>query len=85
MLPTRRQDLLSRTVEEEVVILNRDTGQVHRLNLTASYIWQLCDGTNTSDQIAAQLAADFGRSTEQVIDDVLGAIASLRQLGLLET
>lgn len=85
MLPTRRQDLLSRTVEEEVVILNRDTGQVHRLNLTASYIWQLCDGTNTPDQIAEQLAADFGRTTGQVIDDVLGAIASLRQLGLLET
>ena len=85
MLPTRRQDLLSRTVEEEVVILNRDTGQVHRLNLTASYIWQLCDGTNTPDQIAEQLAAGFGRTTGQVIDDVLGAIASLRQLGLLET
>ena len=76
---------MSRTVEEEVVILNRDTGQVHRLNLTASYIWQLCDGTNTPDQIAEQLAADFGRTTGQVIDDVLGAIASLRQLGLLET
>lgn len=85
MLPTRRPGLLSRTVEDEVVILNRETGQVHRLNLTASYIWELCDGTNTPDDIAARLAADFDRTTDQVLDDVVRAIGNLRELDLLQS
>jgi hypothetical protein len=71
-------------VDDEVVILNRDTGQVHRLNLTASYIWELCDGTNTPDEIAARLAADFNTTTGHVLNDVIGALASLRDLDLLE-
>lgn len=83
MLPTRQPGLLSRTVDDEAVILDRQTGQVHRLNVTASYIWNLCDGTNTPDQIAGQLAEGFSATTDQVIEDVVTTIARLRELGLL--
>ena len=83
MLPTRQPNLLWRTVDDEVVILNRQTDQVHRLNVTASFIWDLCDGANTPDQIAARLAEGFDRTVEQVMDDVVKTIAQLRELGLL--
>jgi Coenzyme PQQ synthesis protein D (PqqD) len=85
MLPTRRRGLISRTVDGEVVILNRETDQVHRLNVTASYIWNLCDGTHMPDDIAARLAADFEKAADEVIEDVRGALANLRELGLLES
>ena len=83
MLPNRQPGLLWRTVDDEVVILNRQAEQVHRLNVTASYIWDLCDGTNTPDQIAAQLAEGFNLTTDQVQADVHTALAQLRELGLL--
>jgi hypothetical protein len=83
MIPTRLPGLLSRTVDDEVVILDRQTGQVHRLNVTASFIWDLCDGANTPDQIADELAAAFSATTDQMIEDVRTTIAHLRELGLL--
>jgi hypothetical protein len=70
-------------VNDEVVILNRETEQVHRLNVTASYIWDLCDGANTPEQIAAQMAAVFDRTEHQMIGDVRATIAQLRELGLI--
>lgn len=70
-------------MDNEVVILDRETGHVHRLNVTASYIWDLCDGTNTPDDIAASLASGFNQTTEHVLDDVHKALTSLRELGLL--
>lgn len=65
------------------MILNRETGEVHRLNVTASYIWDLCDGTHTPDQMAEQLAAAFEQPTAQVNDDIHKALTSFRELGLL--
>lgn len=83
MRPTRQPGLVWRTVDDEVVILNRQTEQVHRLNVTASYIWELCDGANTPDQIAARLAEGFDRTADQVIGDVHLTLGQLRELGLL--
>ena len=81
--PKHRLGLISHSVDDEVVILNRETGQVHRLNVTASHIWELCDGTNTPDQIATQLKAAFNQTTDQVFDDVVTALIDLRDLDLL--
>ena len=83
MPPTRQSGLLWRTVNDEVVILNRQTDQVHRLNVTASFIWDLCDGANTPDQIAARMASVFDRAEHQMIGDVHATIAELRELGLI--
>lgn len=83
MFPTRQPGLVWRTVDDEVVILNRQTEQVHRLNVTASYIWNLCDGATAPDQIAARLAEGFDRTVDQVIGDVDTTIARLRELGLI--
>jgi PqqD family protein of HPr-rel-A system len=83
MLPTRRADLVTRTVDGEVVILDRATGNVHRLNATASFIWNHCDGTSTSAEIAARVATNFERTPEQVLADVTEALANLERLGLL--
>ena len=83
MPPTRQSGLLWRTVNDEVVILNRQTEQVHRLNVTASYIWDLCDGANTPDQIAARMASAFDRTEDQMLGDVHATIAQLRELGLI--
>lgn len=39
----RNKEMLWRTVEEEVFIINADGQNIHVLNKTASYIWELAE------------------------------------------
>jgi hypothetical protein len=82
-IPMRRSDLTARIVEGEVVILDRQTDHVHRLNATASYIWNRCDGRHTADAIASQLADEYNQPSEVVAQDVMATLENLRKLGLL--
>jgi hypothetical protein len=84
MRPARRADLLTRVVDEEVVILDLARGQVHRLNVTASLIWDLCDGMTAADAIAGRLAAEFNRQPPEVAADVATTLDEFHRLGLLE-
>jgi hypothetical protein len=83
MPPARRAGLLAREVDGEVVILDRETGDVHRLNATASFIWNQCDGKTTAAEIAARLAATFEGAPQSPLGVVVEAIADLERRGLL--
>ena len=84
MRPLRRSDLVTRTVDGEIVILDLANGAVHRLNATATSIWNDCDGKSTALEIATRLGATVQRRPDEVIGDVSDAIGSLQRLGLLE-
>jgi len=81
--PKRRPDLIYRTIDGETVILNREAGVLHRLNSTASFIWECCDGSSGVDDIVARLAnayeVDFPTSRKDVKEIVL----KLESLNLL--
>ncbi len=81
----RRPDLEVRIVDDEAVILDMVNGQVHRLNATATRIWHDCDGTQSPADMAANLAASFELSPDDVMRDVMETISNLEQLGLLMT
>jgi hypothetical protein len=85
MSPARRADLLTRVVDDEVVILDRERQQVHCLNVTAACIWNQCDGLTAPDAIAGRLAAQFGREPHDVAADVARTLNEFRGLGLLES
>jgi hypothetical protein len=80
-----RSDLITRTIEGEVVILDRTAGQVHQLNPTASCIWESCDGTRTAAEIAVRLAERFDDTPGNLLSDVIGILKQLEQRGLLVT
>lgn len=81
--PQRRLELVCRIIEGETVILNRETGVLHRLNPTASFIWECCDGSAGVDDIVARLAnayaVDFMTCRKHVSETVL----KLESLNLL--
>lgn len=85
MLPTRRPDLMTRTLDDELVIFDRDKNQVHRLNPTAAYIWNSCDGRHTPIEIAKNLADDFDHAQDAVYGDVVDVLNTMTRLGLLAT
>jgi coenzyme PQQ synthesis protein D (PqqD) len=80
----RRTDLLVRTIEGEVVILDKRARKIHQLNATASLIWQCCDGNHTADTIASTIAERFDCQVHTIVDDVRSALRQLEVLGLIE-
>ncbi|MGE5240747.1 MAG: PqqD family protein [Bacteroidota bacterium] len=83
MIPLRRTDLITRLIEGEVVILDREAGKVHQLNPTASCVWNSCDGSSSVGSIAERLAATFDVAPEAALRDVEVLVRELESLGLL--
>jgi PqqD family protein of HPr-rel-A system len=77
-------DVTSSDLDDEVVLYNLRTDQVHVLNATAAAIWELCDGTLTPREIALALADAFGVAESRVLPDVQGMLTEFRSAGLVE-
>ena len=84
-LPQRRPDLIYRVIEGETVILNRDDEVLHKLNSTASFIWDCCDGTLSTDDIIDRLVKAFEIDRETCRKDVIQALNQFRSLNLLSS
>ena len=82
--PKRRTDVNSRVVEEETVVLDRRHEFIHQLNLTATYIWERCDGKASIEDIAVQLAETFDVEFETALNDVVRVMRDFQHLQLLE-
>ena len=70
--------------EAEVLLFVEGRQVVHTLNVSAWAIWGLCDGARTVDEIATQLAADVGTTTDDILPDVIATVSELGSLGLLD-
>jgi hypothetical protein len=82
--PVQRAGLESRTVDDEVIVLDPGGGRVHHLNPSATYIWHRCDGRHSASDIATELAKAYGEAHDKVLADVLNTIAELGRQKLIE-
>jgi len=83
--PKQRDDLTIRTVDGETVVLDRQGGLVHQFNVTASFIWQHCDGKTTIDEMANDLVERYQVDFETALQNVGEIVKQLYDLGLLES
>ena len=81
--PKRRDDIHTRVVEGEAVLLDRQRDLIHQLNGTATYVWDCCDGRTSLTEIATQLAEAFDIPQELAIRDLTMVIQRFRDLHLL--
>jgi methyltransferase-like protein len=79
----KRPELNVRTVDQEIVIVDTDSGEVHQLNPTASYIWDLFDGNTSIDRVTELVASDFNIDLERASVDVVAVVEQLKTLNLL--
>src|SRR5690348_16582836 len=79
----RRSDLVFRNIEGETVILNREAGVLHRLNPTASFIWECCDGSAGVDDIVARCVHAYAVDFMTCRKDVSETVLKLESLNLL--
>ena len=80
----RRDDVTVVVLDGEAVIYDRRAGSLHHLNAGATLVYELCDGSASIAQLAADIAGAAGQPVERIEPDVRSAIRGLRKADLLE-
>ena len=79
---TRRNGLIVRELENEVLIYDTNNDKAHCLNETAALIWQQCDGHATPAEISRTLSQQLGTTIDERV--VWFALKQLSRDHLLE-
>jgi PqqD family protein of HPr-rel-A system len=82
--PEKAADVLELDMEDGFILFNHDSSLVHHLNPSAAIIWQLCDGSATISELAADVSAEFHLDGDETIKQLVGVIAELDALGLVK-
>ncbi|MCP4366424.1 MAG: radical SAM protein [Planctomycetes bacterium] len=82
--PKRRTDIINEDVEDETVIYDPKSHNVHHLNPIAGVIWVLCDGNHTTKQITEEIVAVLDAEPSQVERDVTKIIEDFQGKDLLD-
>jgi hypothetical protein len=83
--PRARSDLAVETLDSEALLLDARLGDTHRLNETALFVWQRCDGETATREIARQLTACYDVDMETALGCVDQLIVRFAALRLFET
>lgn len=79
-----RTELATEYSDGELVMLDKDGGEVHQLNEAASIVWKgMSEGLGVDD-IATELTSNFEVDREKALSDVHEAVRQFSKLGLLE-
>ncbi len=82
--PMGRDGVILRQLDDEWVIYNPSSQELHVLNQTAALVWLYCTGDKTSANIVAALQLVFGDrvSADQLASDVDAALEKFHELRL---
>ncbi len=65
-------------IADEGTVILLISGMMHQLNLLGGYIWNLCDGTRSVEQIVSELQKEFDvdktvlqQDVQEFVDDLL--------------
>ena len=81
--PLRRGDLTVHELDGEGLIFDAASGDTHRLNDTAFFIWSECDGGHDLRRIAEQLAEVYEVSLDEAVGHVKRMLNEFEQKRLL--
>lgn len=71
-------------IDDEIVIMRLDTGEIFALSDTAAAVWRLIDGQRDRHGLIGALASDYSADEAVLAEEVDELLASLRQTGILE-
>jgi hypothetical protein len=77
--------LIVREVDGETLVLDTRSDRIHRLNVTASFIFRARREGMEVAGIASAFAARYGVDGATALHDVTETLTKLRALGLLES
>ena len=79
----RREGLILRKVQQDLLLLDTEFNQIHQLNETASFIWENWEQVPDPIGIARLLAQKFDVDEQVVLNDVSAIVGRLQELNLL--
>lgn len=80
----QRENLTVQAVDDEILILDLESSQIHQLNSSASFIWGLCDGEVSLDRLAEIYSEHYEVEPDTARTDVKHVTAQLCEMGLLK-
>lgn len=75
--------LIQHDMDDEVLVYDPAIDRTHRLNISASRIWELCDGTRSLEEIARVLTEQFEVDFETALQDTRAVMEQLKEEQLL--
>jgi hypothetical protein len=66
--PRMAEGLDVNETDDGLIIYQESTDRVHHLNPTAAVVFELCDGTRSTDEIAVLVAETFGLGNAPVLE-----------------
>jgi len=82
--PRSRSDVITRDVRNQRVLYDNASHSSHVLNETAEFIWNLCDGEHSVEEIALEVRASFEVPPDIDLEaDILNTLRILEKKGLL--
>jgi len=76
-------DAVYQTVDEEVIVINMNSGSYYSLNDTGTMFWELLDGHQSVSDCARRIAAEYDVEVELVEADLLELATDLEGEGLI--
>jgi hypothetical protein len=70
-VPSKSDDLVWRSIDEEIVILTEDGRKIHTLDKVGGAIWELIDGSKSVKDIAELICERFDVSLDEAQADTL--------------
>ena len=81
--PVRSAGVTESQSDGEVILYSPGSEQALILNQSSALIWQLCDGRSSVGEIINALSEAFPDAGDQIQEDVINAIESLRTAGVI--
>lgn len=84
-IPLRRNDLVFEELDGEAVLYDPRSGAVHRFNATTLLVWNACDGSHATRDIAHSLTEEGSIDWDDACAVVERAITELKRQDLLQS
>ena len=85
MRPLKKDGVMEQEMDQELILSDPGTGQIHVLNETTKVIWNLADGKHTLGEIEMEVRARFaGADRHDIRADVEQAVITLKKKNLLK-
>lgn len=82
--PSQRSDVFERSLEDEAVLYDPSDSVMHTLSPVALFIWKMCDGRHTSEDIARAVCEVYDADPDEVLKDVESTLKQFRAKKLLQ-
>ena len=82
-IPVRAENVISRHVDQEAVLVSPEKGEVKVINQTGALIWENCDGHTSVGQLVDLVCREYQVDREAAEKDLVEFLDALIMRGLI--